>query len=181
MVIDFAEFTARGLVPAAPIEAAVDIEADAADVWAAISEVGNLTNVHPFCATNEVDRWPGLNSRDHVRYYSGVHYQRDVVDWWEGEGYEFAVGPPTGPISLARWSIEANGLCRCRFAIEVTSFVKSDVSAEVQERYTKEVINEAIPPYLDGVVQGVRYFVETGRPVVRNQFGAHKIYSPEVS
>lgn len=181
MTIDFAEFAARGLAPAAPIEARTDINADAADVWAAISEVGNLTNVHPFCESNPVERWPGPNGRDHVRYYSGVHYQRDVLDWREGEGYDLAVGPPTGQIAFARWSIEANGLGRCRFGIEVTSFVKSDVGAEVQARYEKEVINEAIPPYLDGVVRGVRHFVETGQPVVRNQFGAHKIYSPATS
>lgn len=181
MNFDLGEFAARGLTPAGSVKGATDITAKVADIWAAISETGNLTNIHPFCATNEVERWPGPNSRDHVRYYSGVHYQRDVVEWREGEGYEFAVGPPTGPTAHARWTIEPNGLDRCKFTIEVTSFVRSDVSAEIQERYTKEVIKAAIPPYLDGVVLGVKHYVETGQPVVRNQFGAHQIYSPEES
>lgn len=178
MPVDLEEFAARGLAPAVPIDVTVEIKADAADVWLAISGVGNLTNIHPFCETNEVERWPGPDGRDHVRYYSGVHYQRDVVEWRDGEGYDLAVGPPTGKIALARWTIEPNGPGRCSFGIEVTSFVRSDVGAEVQARYEKEVINEAIPPYLDGVVRGVGHFVETGQPVARNQFGPHPIYSP---
>jgi hypothetical protein len=52
------------------------------------------------------------------------------------------------------------------------------VSSEDRSRYETTVIKAAIPPYLDAVVQGVAYFVETGNPVIRNQFGAHKIYSP---
>lgn len=178
MPVDLEEFAARGLTPAASIQATTEIKADGSDVWAAISEVGNLTNLHPFCETNEVERWPGLNGRDHVHYYSGVHYQRDVIEWRDGEGYDLAVGPPTGKIAFARWTIQPGSPGRCSFAIEVTSFVRSDVEAEAQARYEKEMIKEAIPPYLDGVVRGVGHFVETGQPVTRNQFGAHPIYSP---
>lgn len=178
MAMDFEGFAARGLSPSAPIEATIEIDADAADVWAAISKVGNLTDIHPFCATNEVEQWPGMSGRDHVRYFSGIHYQRDVVEWNEGEGYELAVGPPSGPISYARWSIEPDDSGGSRFGIEVTSFLRSDVSAEIREQYERDIIKSAIPPYLDGVVRGVAYFVETGDTVVRNQFGAHPIYSP---
>lgn len=174
----FTEFTERGLAATAPIEVSRQINADASDVWAVISETGNLTNVHPFCASNDVERWPGPNSRDHVHYYSGIHYQRDVLEWSEGVGYDLAVGPPSGKIAIARWSLQPNGQGGCRFGIEVTSFVRSDVSAQARALYEEEVIKGAIPPYLDGVVQGVAYYAETGTPVVRNQFGAHEIYSP---
>ncbi len=117
------EFTARGLAPTAPIEASTAISAAGSDVWAVISEPGNLTNVHPFCSSNAVERWPGAESRDHVRYFSGVHYQRDALDWRDGAGYDLAVGPPSGPIAVARWWIE------------VTSFVRADVSDVARARY----------------------------------------------
>ncbi len=171
-------FAARGLAPTAPIEATTGISAAGSDVWAVISEAGNLTNVHPFCASNDVERWPGPDSRDHVRYYSGVHYQRDALDWREGAGYDLAVGPPSGAIAVARWRIDPTGPDRCRFGIEVTSFVRADVSAVARAGYEDTVIKGAIPPYLDAVVRGVGYYTETGCAVVRNQFGAHDIYSP---
>ena len=181
MAGEHAVFAQQGMESTPPIEAAVDIAASAGDVWEAISERGNLTNVHPFCETNEVERWPGPGSLDHVHYYGGVHYQRDVGDWREGLGYQMIVGPPSGKIATADWWIEATDERACRFGIEVTSYVRSAMDPAKRERYEAEVIRGAIPPYLDSVVRGVAHYVETGDPVVRNQFGAHPIYSPEVS
>ena len=171
-------FIDRGLLPTAPIEATTAIDVPAADVWAAISAAGNLTNVHPFCASNEVESWPGPASMDHVHYYSGVHYRRDFLDWRDEVGYDIAVGPPSGQIAIARWWIEPTGPRLCRFGIEVTSFLRADADAEARARYEDTVIKGAIPPYLDSVVRGVGHYCETGTPVVRNQFGAHDIYSP---
>ena len=171
-------FAERGMASTAPIEAAVNIAASGASVWAAISEAGSLTNIHPFCEVNDVERWPGLGSRDHVHYYSGLHYQRDVVGWREGSGYDFAVGPKSGKIAVASWWIEPTTPDSCRFGIEVTSFLRTDISPEVSARYEDKVIKAAIPPYLDAVVRGVAHYSEPGAPVERNQFGAHEIYSP---
>ena len=88
------------------------------------------------------------------------------------------VGPLSGKISFARWRIEESASGACSFSIEVTSYIRNEVSSEDRSRYETTVIKAAIPPYLDAVVQGVAYYVETGEPVIRNQFGAHKIYSP---
>jgi hypothetical protein len=174
----FEAFAARSLAPARPIETTIEVGVAAGDVWAAISEAGNLVNVHPFCASNEVESWPGPRSRDHVRYYSGIHYQRDVLDWREGVGYDLAVGPPSGKIAVARWSIDPSGPDACRFTLEVTPFVRLDVSAEARARYEEAVIDRSIPPYVDAVARGVGHFAETGTPVARNQLGAHDLYSP---
>lgn len=174
----FAEFTSRGLTPTAPITAFCELGTDCADVWAAITEAGNLNKVHPFCASNDVDRWPGPDGRDQVHYYSGIHYQRDVTDWRDGVGYDLAVGPPSGKLAIARWLIEPTEPGRCRFSIEVTSFVRTDVGPEARAEYEARAITGAIPSYLDSVVRGVAFYSETGTPVVRNQFGPHPIYSP---
>ena len=173
-------FAAQNMEPTSPIEAIWHVATAASDVWAAISEAGNLTNVHPFCATNEVERWPGPRGCDHVRYYSGVHYQRDVLEWREGSGYDLTVGPPSGKIAVASWWINPTNAATCQFGIKVTSYVRSDVDPVARERYEEKVIRGAIPPYLHGVVQGVAHYAETGDPVRRNQFGAHDICSPEV-
>lgn len=172
------DFVARGLSPAAPITAERDVRVGSGDVWGVVVEPGHLTNVHPFCQRNDVEVWPGPGGRDHVLYYSGLHYQRDVLDWREGVGFDLALGPPSGKIAIARWSIDPTGPDSCRLAIEVTSFVRDDADPESRRRYESEVIGRAIPPYLDSVVRGVAHFSETGNPVTRNQFGPHDIYSP---
>ena len=172
------ELAGQGMTPAAPIEAVCDVSAPTSDVWKAIAERGNLTNVHPFCATNEVEVWPGVGARDHVRYYSGLHYLRDCLAWVDGVGYDLAVGPPGQKTAWAEWRIEKASDTASRFSIEVISFVRSDMDPDRRQRYVADVIERAIPPYLDGVVRGVAHFVETGTPVGRNRFGAHDIYSP---
>lgn len=177
----FDDFSARGLLPTAPIRARQPIGVASADVWAVISAAGNLADVHPFCERNDVDVWPGPAGRDHVHYYSGLHYQRDVLVWNEGVGYDLALGPPSGAIAIARWSITPTGPDRCTLGIEVTSFVRDDVGPQTRRRYESEIIEGAIPPYLESVVRGVRHYSETGIPVVRNQFGPHELYSPAVS
>ena len=101
MAVEQSVFAEQGLEATPPIEAVVEIAASMSDVWDAISERGNLTNVHPFCETNDVERWPGPGSFDHVHYYGGVHYQRDVGEWNEGRGYQMVVGPPSGKIATA--------------------------------------------------------------------------------
>lgn len=170
--------TFRGLSPTLPIHATSRVATSASDVWAILQEPGNLANVHPFCKSNPVERWPGPSGRDHVHYYSGVHYQRDVLEWIEGSGYDLIVGPPSGKIAIANWRILPSSQSTCDFGIEVTSYVRSDADPVKLEAYNTNVI-QTISAYLDSVVRGVAHFAETGSPVNKNQFGAHQVYSPE--
>tara|TARA_Y100001970_G_scaffold14648_1_gene16428 strand:+ start:7742 stop:8290 length:549 start_codon:yes stop_codon:yes gene_type:complete len=171
-------FAGRGLKPTPPIQATSRVAASASDVWIAINEPGNLVNVHPFCDSNPVEHWPGPAGRDHVYYYSGVHYQRDVLEWIDGSGYDLIVGPPSGKIAVANWRINPSTSSTCDFGIEVTSYVRSDGDPLKLEAYNTNVI-QTIGAYLDSVVRGVAHFAETGSPVNKNQFGAHQVYSPD--
>ncbi len=175
------DFTARGLESVDPVEATVEIDAAAEVVWQVISAPGYLADVHPFCATNDVERWPGPGSLDHVQYYSGIHYQRACLAWEEGSGYLLAVGPPAGATALVTWSITPIGEDRCRLAINILPFVRQDVPPPDRSAYVAEVIESGLPPYLDSVVRGVRHVAESGQPVERNQFGSHPIFSPDAA
>ena len=171
-------FTIQGMEPTMPIEATARVSVAASDVWTAISEPGNLVNVHPFCESNPVETWPGPTGRDHVHYFSGVHYQRDVLQWIDGSGYDLIVGPPSKKIAVANWRIGPTGPDACDFSIEVTSYLRSNSDPAKLAAYEANVLR-TIGSYLESVVRGVAHFAETGIPVKRNQFGAHQIYSPE--
>ena len=161
-----------------PIIGRVGVAAPPADIWAAISPSGNLTNIHPFCERNEVKVWDGAQSRDHVYYYSGVHYQREFCDWFDGVGYDLVLGPPDARTALVRWRIGDASAESSEFSIKVVALLRDDVPPDEREHYAEHMIRRALPSYLDSVVRGTAYFAETGTPVTKNQFGAHSIYSP---
>ncbi len=171
-----------------PIIASTAVAASPADVWAAISAPGNLTRIHPFCERNEVSIWDGAASRDHVHYYSGVHYRRQFLDWLDGAGYDLVLGPPEARTALVRWRVGEPGPATaptaaadasgCEFAIKVVALLRHDVPADQREHYAEHMIRRPLPSYLDSVVRGAGYFAETGIPVTKNQFGPHPIYSP---
>ncbi len=171
------EHAGSGYEMMAPIIGRVVVAASSADVWAAISPPGNLTNIHPFCERNHVDVWDGSRSRDHVRYYSGVHYQRKFLTWIEGVGYDLMLGPPLARTALVRWRI-AEADADSQFTIKVVALLRDDVPLDQREHYAEHMIRRPLPSYLESVVRGAAYFAETGRPVAKNQFGSHPIYSP---
>lgn len=161
-----------------PIIGRAAVAAPPADVWAAISPAGNLTDIHPFCERNEVHVWDGARSRDHVYYFSGVHYQRQFCDWFDGVGYDLVLGPPDARTALVRWRIDDASAGASEFSIKVVALLRHDVPAAEREHYAEHMIRRPLPSYLDSVVRGTAYFAETGTPVTKNQFGAHPIYSP---
>ncbi|MXV88657.1 MAG: hypothetical protein F4117_15715 [Acidimicrobiales bacterium] len=160
-----------------PIIARAAVAAPPSDVWEAISPAGNLTDIHPFCERNEVNVWDEARSRDHVYYYSGVHYQREFCNWFDGVGYDLVLGPPEARTALVRWRIDDQGP-RSDFSIKVVALLRDDVPTEQCEHYAEHMIRRPLPSYLDSVVRGTAYFAETGTPVAKNQFGTHPIYSP---
>jgi len=57
-------------------------------VWEVISKPGHLSDSHPFCQQNPVEKWPGVNSKDAVHFYSGKVVHRYFHEWINGKGYD---------------------------------------------------------------------------------------------
>ncbi len=153
------------------------IDAPSDRIWAAIATPGNLDRLHPFCRENVVQQWPGVGAIDTITYYSGVHYQRDFVAWYEGEGYDLEIGPPPHKTARVSWRIKALGAERSEFGIEVTAYLRTDLPASRKVSYQERFFGDTIAQYLDSVVKGVDHLVTTGQAVRKNQFGSHPIYS----
>lgn len=169
---------ALGLELGESVKRSRDIEVASDAIWTAIAQPGSLTQYHPFCATNPVDRWPGEGSRDQVIYYSGVAYQRDFVTWLEGVGYDLELGPrPPHKTARVAWRIEALTAARSALSIEVTPYLQADLPEARKLAYQERAFGNTIATYLESVLQGVAYFVTSGQAVRRNQFGSHSVYS----
>ncbi len=153
------------------------IEAASQDIWQVITEPGNLKQCHPFCASNDVEQWPGVGARDTITYYSGVHYQRDIVRWVENVGYDLEIGPPPHKTARVLWRIEPLSETRSSFSIEVLPYLKAALSESQKQRYEEKNFGEVIGQYLESVVRGVEHVATTQQAVQKNQFGTHPIYS----
>ncbi len=169
---------ARGLELGQPVRRQQDIEASAHRIWQAMSAPGYLVHCHPFCRANDVERWPGVGSRDTVHYYSGISYRREFVTWMEDAGYDLELGP--GPEKTARvsWRIGPRGDARSILSIEVVPYLRAELPDRRKQAYQRRAFGTTIGRYLGSVLQGVDYFVTTGQAVRKNQFGPHPIYSP---
>lgn len=146
-------------------------------VWAGLSSKGNLKLCHPFCASTEVESWPGVGSRDSITYYSGRRYQRNFVGWHEGVGYDIELGDRPHATARVEWRIARQGDDRCRFSIEVFPLLPDDMPEARKAAILEKEFGADLAHYLDCVVKGVKHWVETGQPVTEDQFGWNPLYS----
>ena len=172
-----AKLAAEGIELGAPVCGRRRMEATAPDIWRAISRPGYLIHYHPFCRANDVEQWPGVGARDTVTYYSGVHYQRDFIEWIDGVGYDIEVGPPPRKTARVAWRIIPIDETHCELLIEVTPYLKSEWPESRKQGYQQRYFSQVIADYLDSVVRGVDHFVTTGQSVRQDQFGRHPLYS----
>ena len=154
------------------------IPAPASKVWETIASPGNLESCHPFVERNPVEQWPGVGSKDVIYYYSGLTYHRVFYAWEDGVGYDLNIGKKGNLSSKVFWRVRSSGEDRSSLTITVrpldpTGWMKLTHWVPVLVFY-----RPLLDKYLNSVVSGFRYFITTGKPVSRNQFGSLKIFSP---
>ena len=153
------------------------IAAPSKDVWAAISEPGNLERCHPFCASNPANVWPGPNSRDTINYLSGWSYERRFKDWIDGEGYDLEIGRPGGEQSAVSWRITPVDDQNCALRITVQPGAVQRFPPVIRWLPFLFWIRPKLSSYLDSVVRGFEWYVTRGEPVPRDAFGKHPWFS----
>lgn len=175
-----------------PVTASVRIAAPPADVWAAIAAPGNLGPTHPYVRRNPVERWPGaggagpgasgVGARDRLEYYSGLRMTREVDAWHDGAdgvlGYDLRIWHSRRAVSSVRWRVTAGGAGRSRLTITVWPYLLDDWPPVARHAGQALGVWPAMRWYLRSVVRGFKWWVETGQPVRRNQFGPHPLFSP---
>jgi hypothetical protein len=172
------DLSKRGLELGEFVYLARIIKAAPAEVWKVISTAGQLNKYHPYCQENAVFNWPGIGSRDGVKYYSGFYMQRDFFSWREGEGYDLEIGPPPRKTAWISWNIRPLGEAESELSITVTPILESHLLASTKKSFVETYFGKSIEIYLDSLLQGVEQFVTTGREVEPRQFGAHPVYAP---
>lgn len=157
------------------IEKEVAVSAEKA--WDIISLPGNLTLWHPFMKTHVAERWDGVGSKDHLTYYSGFEFDREVVKWIEGTGYDLKVTENGKRENTAIWRITPIDDQRCRLKITGrVEFIKK-LPFPIRWALIKFKMKPVFSQYLFQILEGFAFYAETGTRVKRDQFGPHPMFS----
>ena len=171
------DLSSLGLETGTPVSAAIEIAAPPQAVWQGIAEAGYLKRCHPFCDSTNVERWPGVGSRDSITYYSGRKYHRNFVEWFDGVGYDIELGDRPHVTARVRWRIAPLSERSCQFSIEVIPYLRAHLSHEQKLSYQDRLFGSDLQHYLECVVKGVEFWIRTGQDVAKDQFGRNPLYS----
>lgn len=155
------------------------IEASADKVWSVISSPRNLEDCHPFCESNPVDQWPGIGSRDMIHYYNGWVLEREFTNWIEGVGYDLVIGREGDRKSYVSWRIAPELGNLSSLTITLYPHILQKIPSAVRWIPHLVYIRPMMQSYLESVVNGFEWFISTGKPVKKNQFGTHQWFSTE--
>ena len=139
----------------------------------AIKKPGCLEDFHPFCLSNNTLSWPGNNSEDELVYLNGVRYKRRFLNWNE-DGYDLEVGGSKRK-SIVNWIINGDNN-------NSSLIIRINPDLLFKNRLIKWLawnlyIKFMIQSYVNHVVRGFKFFIETGDKVRSNQFGKHSWFS----
>lgn len=158
------------------VSRSIVIDAPPNRVWEAISTPGILELTHPFCRKNPVESWPGSDSKDRIVYYNGLVMVREFARWLDGIGYDLLIRPSgTSERSEVTWRVRPAQEGRARLTITLRPALR-----ELKQRRADRLLS-LLGRYLDSVLRGFDHYIRTGHPVRRNQFGAHRMFSPASS
>ena len=124
------------------------------EVWKAIATPGNLENSHPFCSSNPVQSWDGVNSHDEVHYLNGWVFERKFCNWIEGVGYDLNIGRYGGRKSFVSWRVIAVNDNESILRIAVYPHILQNVPTAVRYIPHYLYVRPMLKKYLSAVVRG---------------------------
>ena len=166
------------------ISSSIIIDTTVAVIWEIISQPRNLNLCHPFCKENIVQKWSGKDSADIIIYFNGLELERNFFKWEIEKGYKLMIGEKNKKKTEVNWEIKK--------LEEIGEGEKAllSISLKIPHLQRIPVIFRWIPhflylepkmkKYLNSVLKGFEYYISTGKPVERNQFGSHPWFSPKV-
>lgn len=154
-----------------------EVGGSAQKAWDIISLPGNLTLWHPFMKKHVAERWDGVGSKDHLTYYSGFEFGREVVKWIDGTGYDLKVTEKGKRENTAIWRIKPIDNQRCILKISGrVEFIKK-FPLPIRWALIKFKMKPVFSQYLFQILEGFAFYTETGTRVKRDQFGSHPMFS----
>ena len=152
------------------------IHADVQKVWEIISMKSNLELFHPFCNKNPVIEWSKENSIDEIEYLNGMVLRRNFSYWEDNRGYDLYINEKGKPSSYVSWRLlDQNDSSQLSIKIFPYLYNHGGKIKNILPFYI--FVNPLLNTYLKSVIKGLKFYVERGERVAKNQFGRHSWFS----
>ena len=158
----------------------MNINCSTEKLWDVISTPGILEFCHPFCKENKVTRWGEVGAQDTIQYYNGLILNRLFTEWDVGKGYKLLIGQGRYATAKVIWKITAEEAEISMLSISINLY--SDIALKRYPKYLRWAIQKFyllpnMSKYVKDVVQGFKYYIETGKRIEKNQFGNNRMFS----
>ena len=142
-------------------------------VWEIISSKNALELFHPYCLKNDVIDY---KKKDKLVYLNGLIYIREFSVWKPNKGFELSIGKKGGKKSKVIWEIKI--LDRgCEVTISVFPYSSSKISKYFYPIINIIIVKPKLRKYLQSVLKGLKFYLDTNFRVRKNQFGKHAWFS----
>ena len=155
------------------VQSQLEINKESNIVIDLIKSKSNLEKFHPFCKKNIVVKWKGKNSEDIVIYHNNKQYVRKFTEWYPN-GYKLEIYEDRKLADIS-WNVkDLNNKSIIKITAEpYLPYKNRFINVIVFNLYVKYVLQS----YLNSVVKGLKYYLETNKTVSDNQFCKHIWYS----
>ena len=152
------------------------ISCDINALWEVISSPSNLELFHPFCKKNKIIIWSKENSIDQIEYLNGLIFKREFFEWKENKGYKLYIHQIGKPKSRVEWKIQGDKY-KSIINISVSPYLFNSGNKYLNVLPYNLVTRPFLLSYLESVTSGLKYYLEQGKIVTKNQYGKHIWFS----
>tara|TARA_Y100001954_G_C15811287_1_gene605331 strand:+ start:2516 stop:3115 length:600 start_codon:yes stop_codon:yes gene_type:complete len=180
-----AEFIRENISKRTCIEQKIVLNHSIEYCWDIITKEKHLELFHPFILRHNGNRLLKNGDKDTITYLNNFSFTREVVYIYNSKkneehnsslyGYDLLVG--RNRKSFVQWILSDNG----NLSSTLTIIIYPHTIDSYSKIYKFFILNFYLRPqlkkYLKSVTCGLKFYLETGENVNKNQFGIHKWFS----
>ena len=129
-----------------------------------------------FVKKNTVIKWSKENSIDQIEYLNGLIFQREFFEWEENKGYKLYIHQIGKPKSRVDWKIKGD-IYKSIINISVSPYLFNNGNKYLNVLPYYLVTRPFLLSYLESVTSGLKYYLEQGKTVTKNQYEKHIWFS----
>lgn len=159
------------------LKGSIEINCPPNKIWNLLTEPGHLKKIHPYCEYHEKVAYLGIGTKDTGRFASGKEVEREVIAWQPQQSYTVLLKDSRKKVTNITFSVEKiNDETSC-FSIYIATKAFKNVPRIIWKWIAKRKILPVMKKYLHSLLNGTKYYLETGEIVKPDQFGRLKGYS----
>jgi len=157
---------------------AIEIKVSLERLWEVLNEKGHLKNFHPFCKNHWGESLGKVGDHDKAEFYNGKIVNRELIEKENYQILKLRLLDENKMVTIVTFTINNLNQDNCELIVNINSRAYKNVPRPIFYFYARRKLRKLYNIYLNSLLNGVKYFAETGVKVQKNQFGGHPKLSP---